>query len=84
MKTYVMIAALGMAVAACGSGNKAEQTAQADGSMAQPELMASSAASGGVVPGGAVDVLQRSGWQIDPAVQQADAAPAAGSAAQPG
>jgi len=77
MKNFVMIAALGLAVAACGgSDNKAQQTVQNDTAMEQPELMASSAAPGGVVPGGAVDVLQREGWRVDPAVQQAVVAPA--------
>jgi hypothetical protein len=83
VKTYLMIAALGLATAACGGGNEVKQTAQNDAAMEQPELMASSAAPGGVVPGGAVDVLQREGWRIDPGVQQADAAPAAGNG-QPG
>lgn len=87
MKTYMMMAAVALVTVGCGGSNEAQQTAQADAATdataEAPELMASAAAPGGVVPGGAVDVLQREGWRVDPGVQQADAAPAAGTG-QPG
>lgn len=82
-RTYLVIAALGLATAACGNSGRT-QTAQKDASTAPTELMASTAAPGGVVPGGAVDVLQREGWRVIPAEQQADASTATVAPGQTG
>jgi hypothetical protein len=82
-RTYIVIAALGLATAACGNSERT-QTAQKDAAIEQPELMASAAAPGGVVPGGAVDVLQREGWRVVTVEQQADASTATGTPGQTG
>lgn len=82
-RTYLMIAAVGLATAACGNSERS-QTAQKDAATGQPELMASAAAPGGVVPGGAVDVLQREGWRVTTVEQQADASAATGAPGQTG
>ena len=79
-KTYLLLAASGLSLAACGGQTQtAKQTANqtGDASGALPDMMAS-AATPGVVPGGAVDVLQREGWRVDPAIQQADASETTG------
>ena len=82
-RTYLMIAALGLATAACGNSERT-QTAQKDAATGQPEVMASAAAPGGVVPGGAVDVLQREGWRVATVERQADASTATGAPGQTG
>lgn len=85
MKTYMLLAVAGLSLAACGgqSENAAgNQTADASGG--EPTMMAGAASADGVVRGGAIDVLQREGWRVDPRVQQADAAQAAPAPASAG
>ena len=79
-KTYMLLAVAGLSLAACGEQTQtANQTANqsGDASGALPDMTAS-AETRGVVPGGAVDVLQREGWRVDPAIQQADASETTG------
>ena len=72
IRSHILLAALGLATAACGGSQ--EQSARNDrsGADAQPDVMANAAGADGVVPGGAVDVLRREGWRVE-TIQQADA-----------
>lgn len=82
-RTYLLLAALGLTIAACGEQGKADKDATgASGGettntetapIETPDLLTGKAGPDGVVPGGAIDVLQREGWRV---AGQAAAAPA--------
>ena len=82
-RTYLLLAALGLTIAACGEQGKADKAATGGtgGETANtetapietPDLLTGQAGPDGVVPGGAIDVLQREGWRV---AGQAPAAPA--------
>ena len=74
-KTYLLIAALGLATAACGGESEKAATtgtgaggetagADADAPVRGPDLLTAPAGPDGVVPGGAIDVLRREGWRV--------------------
>lgn len=87
-RTYLLLAALGLATAACGGqgeGDKAAATGDAatgadPAPVETPDLLTGQADAEGVVPGGAVDVLRREGWRVE---GQPAAAPPATGATQP-
>lgn len=94
-RTYLLLAALGLATAGCGGqgeGDKAAATGDAASGgatagadpapVATPDLLTGRADAEGVVPGGAVDVLRREGWRV--AGQPAAAPPAPGATRPPG
>ena len=76
-RTYLLLAALGLATAACGgqgdtdkaattgdagSGGEAASTETAP--VETPDLLTGPADAEGVVAGGAIDVLRREGWRV--------------------
>ena len=96
-RTYLLIAALGVSIAACGGQGEttaADQATQAaDSEAADAGAVGTGAAApmvtadgslppGEVVPGGAIDVLRREGWRV--AGVQTAAPPATGEAKTPG
>lgn len=75
-RTYLLLAALGLATAACGGQgdtDKAATTGDAAGGEAAstetapvetPDLLTGPVDAEGVVAGGAIDVLRREGWRV--------------------
>lgn len=74
IRTYLLLAALGLATAACGGQGEADKAGDAGpgeaadtdavASFEAPDLLTAEAGPDGVVPGGAVDVLRREGWRV--------------------
>ena len=78
IRTYLLLAALGLATASCGGQGEADTTAAtgdaatdgqtastgADAPLETPDLLSGPAGPDGVVPGGAIDVLRREGWRV--------------------
>lgn len=75
-RTYLLLAALGLTIAACGEQGKADKAATGAASpggetastetapVETPDLLTAPAGPDGVVPGGAIDVLRREGWRV--------------------
>jgi hypothetical protein len=91
-RTYLMLAALGLATAACDGGGTADKTAAtgeagtagqaagtetADAPVETPNLLSGQPDAEGVVAGGAVDVLRREGWRVEGQPAAAQPAPTA-------
>lgn len=75
IRTYLLLAALGLATAACGGQGEADKAGDSApggeatdtdsvASFEAPDLLTGQAGPDGVVPGGAVDVLRREGWRV--------------------